>query len=60
MHLHVGVAGARTERACVALARQPDALAVVDAGRDVDVELALLEYATGALALPTRRLDPAA
>src|SRR5262245_14461868 len=56
-HEHVRVAGAAAERAGVALAGEADALAVVDAGRDVDVELARLECAARAVARLARVLD---
>ena len=56
-HEHVDVAGASAERARVALAGDADALAVVDAGRDVDLELAPLERPARAVALCARMLD---
>ena len=59
-HADVDVAGAAAERARVPLAGEADPLAVVDAGRDVDLELALLERAPRAVARLARMLDDAA
>ena len=49
---HVDVAGAAAERAGVAFAGDADALAVVDAGRDLDVERPRLRDAPRAAARP--------
>src|SRR5262249_35181547 len=54
---HVDVAGAGTRRAGMALARDADALAVVNPGRNVDVERALLDDTALAAALAARCLD---
>ena len=54
---HVDVAGATAERTRVSLAGDTDALPVVDAGGNVDVELAALERAPCAVALGARMLD---
>src|SRR5581483_3904819 len=55
----VDVAGIAAGQTGMALARDADPLAVVDSGRDLDVELPLLHRATGAAALLARRLDDA-
>src|SRR5207247_6162030 len=58
---HVHVARTAAECATVSLARQADALAVVDARRDVDVDRALVDRAARAAAVLARVLDdPAA
>ena len=56
----VGVAGTAAERARVPLARHPDPVAVVDAGRDLDLELARDERPAGSVALAAELLDPPA
>src|SRR5439155_9290855 len=48
------------ERARMALARKPDLLAVVDSGRDLDVERSFLDDPAGAFALVAGVLDDAA
>ena len=59
MHLDVRVAGEAAARTGMAGAADPDLLAVVDPGRDLDLELYLLERAAGTLAADARRLDDA-
>src|SRR5207244_11694654 len=54
---NVDVARAAAERARVAFARDADALTVVNAGRNVDLQLAILDRAAGALAVWTMVLD---
>src|SRR5262249_23560683 len=54
---HVDVAGAGTRRAGMALARDADALAVVNPGRGVDVERAPPDDTALAAALAARCLD---
>ena len=56
-HEHVDVARAAAERAGMTLAGDADALPVVDAGRDVDVERPRLRDAPRATALLARVLD---
>ncbi len=51
------VAGRAAERALVALAPDSDALAVVDPGRNVDVERSVAQRAAEAVAIRARRLD---
>ena len=57
---HVEVPGWPADRAGVTLAGEPDALAVVDPGRDLDLEGPLVEHAAGPFATGTRVLDDAA
>ena len=57
---HVQVSGLPADRARVTLAGEPDALAVVDSGRDLDLEGPLVEHAAGPFATGTRVLDDAA
>src|SRR5581483_11195755 len=57
MHQHVDVARAPSERACVTLAGEADALPVMDAGRNVDRHLAALDDAPGPVAVAARVLD---
>jgi hypothetical protein len=54
---HVGVAGATSERSGVPLPAQPDALAIVDTGRNLDVQGPFLGRLTGAAAAFARRAD---
>src|SRR5439155_2562076 len=57
VHEHVGVARLAAEGAGVTSARQPDPLAVVDARRDLDVQLPRLEDAAAAGAVRAGALD---
>src|SRR6185312_7016512 len=57
VHQNVRVAGTPPDLAGVALARQADPLAVMDAGRNVDVEHPLLHLSPRPLAVGTRRRD---
>src|SRR5207248_653686 len=50
-HEHVDVARPAAQHAGVPLAAHADALPIVDAGRDVDVQIAPLDRAPGAFAL---------
>src|SRR5262245_61458181 len=62
LHVHedVRVSGLAAQRAFVSLARDPDALAVVDSCWNLHVEPALLEHATAAIAPLARGLDDSA
>ena len=51
VHAHVEIAGRRAELARVPVAREPHGLAVVDACRDVDAELAPLRAPAAAAAV---------
>ena len=53
----VDVTGLAAERARMSFTREPDPLAVVDPGWDLDVEAALLEHSSGAGARLARVLD---
>src|SRR5919197_1334442 len=55
-NLDVDVSGPAAQCAGVSLAAQADALTVMDAGRDLDLERALLDHAAGAAALLARIL----
>ena len=56
---HVEISRLAPDRAGVTLTGEPDALAVVDTGRDLDLESPLLKHAAGALAARARVLDDA-
>ena len=59
VHAHVEVAGRRAELARVAMPREPHGLAVVDARRDVDAELAPLRAPPAAAAVGAGHLGNA-
>src|SRR5581483_3668031 len=59
-HEHVQVAGTAAQSPGVTLAAEPDPLAVVDARRDLNRELPLLQHPAGAVAGRARMLDDAA
>ena len=59
-HLDEEIAGGSAERARVPFAAHANALAVVDAGRNVDVDRALVQRPADALTGRARRLDRAA
>ena len=57
VHLDVHIPGGAADRACVTFAAEPDALPVVDARGDVDIQRSLLEHPAGAVALLAWMLD---